>query len=256
MRIAVLIFASLAVGVIADMTYGQSPPTISGHHGFMLLTPQMTVVSDAKKTIKYTDPTSGSATSALLLSGHVVLRLRNSAALWSTKLLVINTSINNNTLYAASIRISGSTPTSAVSDRAAPATTTDLLPDCQTVQCVFSASNDNLFVNGIQAPGNKVTDGIPGDPDAVVTVDGANVKISKPEVPPMESPVIMNSSALPITAGGGAGGSDGDGGGDCFDVVSAAAELLHVQPQEIHVQPDVQSKGEHPAEETSSPCIG
>jgi hypothetical protein len=248
MRIAVLIFASLAVGAIADTTYGQSPPMIGGYHGFLLLTPQITVGSDAKKTIKYTDPTSGSAASALLLSGHVVFRPRNSTALWSTKLLVINTSVNNNTLYATSIRISGSTPTSAVGDRAAPATTTDLLPDCQTVQCAFSASNDNLFANGIQVPGNKFAHGIPGNPDAVVTVDGANVKISKPEVPPMESPVIVTSSALPITAGG-------DGGGDCFDVVSAAAELLHVQPQEIHVQPEVQSKEVQPTVDMSPPCV-
>src|ERR1700678_4170378 len=105
MRIAVLIFASLAVGAIADTTYGQSPPMIGGYHGFLLLTPQITVGSDTKKTIKYTDPTSGSAASALLLSGHVVFRPRNSTALWSTKLLVINTSVNNNTLYATSIRI-------------------------------------------------------------------------------------------------------------------------------------------------------
>jgi hypothetical protein len=252
MRISLLIFASLAVGVIADTTYGQSPPMISGYHGFALLTPQIAVVSDAKKTIKYTDPTSGTATPALLLSGHVILRPRNSTALWSTKLLVINT--NNNTLYATSIRISGSTPTAAISDRAATASGTDL-PDCQTVQCIFSVSNDNLFVTGIQVPGNQYTGGVPGSPDAVVTVNGTNVEITVPGLPPMVSPMILNSPTDPIMAGNGASGGDGGGGG-CGDVVRAAAELLHVQPQEIHVQPEVQSKGEHPAEETSSPCIG
>ena len=260
MRIASLVLASLVIGVTAEAAYGQSAPMISGHHGFALLTPQIAVVSDAKRTIKYTDPTSGSATTALLLSGHVSFKPRNSTALWSTNLLVMNT--NNFAMHAQSISISGPAPTSAVSDRAAVAAAdgTDL-PDCQSVQCVFSVSvsNGNLFVNGIQVPGNQYTGGIPGSPDAVVTVSGGTqVQLTVPGSPPMTSPAIMTTPEPPITAGGGggdSGGSGGGGGGDggCDDVVRAAAELLHVQPQEVQVQPEVQSKGAQPADEID-PC--
>jgi hypothetical protein len=261
MRIASLVLASLVIGVTAEAAYGQSAPMISGHHGFALLTPQIAVVSDAKRIIKYTDPTSGSATTALLLSGHVSFRPRNSTALWSTNLLVMNT--NNLAMHAQSISISGPAPTSAVSDRAAVAAAdgTDL-PDCQSVQCVFSVSNGNLFVNGIQVPGNQYTGGIPGSPDAVVTVSGGTqVQLTVPGSPPMTSPAIMTTPEPPITAGDGGGGSgdggggdDGGGSGGCDDVVRAAANLLHVKPQEIHVQPEVQSKGEQPAIMMSPPC--
>jgi hypothetical protein len=281
MRIASLVLASLVIGVTAETAYAQSSPMISGRHGFALFTPQIAVVSDAKRTIKYTDPTSGSTTSALLLSGHVTFRPRNSTALWSTELLVMNT--NNYAIHAKSISITGSTPTAALGNAAtapsaaangmpsagAPrsdaAAGTDL-PDCQSVQCIFSVSNGNLFVNSIQVPGNEYTGGIPGNPDAVVTVNGTDVQLTVPGVAPMTSPVIMTSPTAPITAGGGdgsgsggsgddGGGDDGggDGGGGCDDVVRAAAKLLHVQPQEIHVQPEIQPKGAQPAIDMS-PC--
>jgi hypothetical protein len=272
MRIAPLVLASLVIGVTVEAAYGQSAPMISGHHGFALLTPQIAVVSDAKRIIKYTDPTSGSATTALLLSGHVSFRPRNSTALWSTNLLVMNT--NNFAMHAQSISISGSAPASAVSDRAAVAAADGTgLPDCQSVQCVFSVANGNLFVNGIQVPGNQYTGGIPGSPDAVVTVSGGTeVQLTVPGSPPMTSPAIMTTPEPPITAGGGdsgggsgsgsgsgdsGGGDDGGGdgsGGSCDDVVSAAAKLLHVQPQEIHVQPEIQPKGVRSAIDMSPTC--
>ena len=244
MKIALLIFAPLAVGVIADTTYGQSLHLIGGYHRFALLSPYISAVSDAKKIIKYTDPTSGSAASAFLFSGHVIFRPSNSTSLWSTNLLVVT---NNNTVYAKSIRMSGSIPTSADGDGAAAAVATDF-PGCQTGQCNFTVSNGNLFVNGIQVPGDKYTGGIPDNPDAVATVDGNNVKITLLREL-VESPQIMTSTTDPIMAGGGAG--RGEGG--CDAVVSAAAELLHVQPQEVQVQPEVPSKGVQPADETD-PC--
>jgi hypothetical protein len=170
MRIVSLVLASLVIGVTAEAAYAQSSPTISGQHGTVFLSSHMVAVADAQMIIKYTDPESGSATSAYVFSGHVAFRPANSPALWSTNLLVVNA--NNNKLYAKSLRISASTPTAA------------------------------------PAPG-KV-------------------------------------AAAPSAGANEGGGEDGGGGDDCSDVVSAAAELLHVQPQEIHVQPSV----------SKSPCIG
>jgi len=285
MRIASLVLASLVIGVTAEAAYAQSAPTIYGHHGFIFITPQFTVVSDAKRTISYTDPTSGSAATALLLSGHDVFKPRKTTAMWSTELMVIDT--KTFAIHAKSITISGSTPTSALGNRAAAAPnlpsnpvadeTEPELPQCQVQSCLFTISNGNLFVNGIQVPGNAYTEGVPELPDAVVSVSGDDmVQISAPGLTPEVAPMILTNPMPVVTAGGGTGGGDGsgtgsgtgggdgsgdgsgtgsgDGDGGCDDVVSAAAKLLHVQPQEIHIQPEVQPKGVQPAIDKSPVC--
>ena len=256
MRIASLVLASLVVGVTAEAAYAQSPSAISGYHGAVLFTSHMVVAADAKKIITYTDPESGSGTSAYVFSGHVVFSPRNSTALWSTKLVVINT--KNNKFYAKSIRISTATPTAALGNAATPsseaangirsdaalqAAAAATAPNCAVVACTFTASNGTLLANGIPVPGNTATN-VAGLEGATVTADGNLVKTTT-----ADGTVIMSESIDTP----GAGDSGGGDSGGCDDAVRAAANLLHVQPQEIHVQPEVQSKGVQP-EDTDPGC--